>query len=139
VRERRSHTSFLALQHPCPYLFFPLSNCTYNSHIIKNKNFLAYFMGILNSWVVYKLQTINPGYRRTGRHFTGGAEKICPERNFFSLIRMGLKPLVNLFYTLEFVYNGFVCNVNSPITLHFVRPDGIFHMHFNSLVTSFRQ
>jgi len=34
---------------------------------------------------------------------------------------MGLKPLVNLFYTVEFVYNGFVCNVNSPITLHFVR------------------
>jgi len=46
---------------------------------------------------------------------------ICPESNFFSLIRMGLKPLVNLFYTVEFVYNGFVCNVNSPITLHFVR------------------
>jgi len=46
---------------------------------------------------------------------------ICPESNFFGLIRMGLKPLVNLFYTVEFVYNGFVCNVNSPITLHFVR------------------
>jgi len=28
-------------------------------------------------------------HRRTGRHFTGGAEKICPESNFFSLIRMG--------------------------------------------------
>jgi len=24
-------------------------------------------------------------------------------------------------YTVEFVYNGFVCNVNSPMTLHFVR------------------
>jgi len=46
---------------------------------------------------------------------------ICPESNFFSLIRMGLKPLVNLFYTVESVYNGFVCNVNSPIKLHFVR------------------
>ena len=33
----------------------------------------------------------------------------------------GLKPLVYLFYTVEFVYNGFACNVNSPITLHFVR------------------
>jgi len=32
-----------------------------------------------------------------------------------------LKPLVNLFYTVEFVYNGFVCNVNSPMTLHFCR------------------
>jgi len=32
-----------------------------------------------------------------------------------------LKPLVNLFYTVEFVYNDFVCYVNSPITLHFVR------------------
>jgi len=27
---------------------------------------------------------------------------------------------VNLFYTVEFVYNGFLCNVNSPITLHFL-------------------
>jgi len=27
----------------------------------------------------------------------------------------------NLFYTVEFVYNGFVCNVSSPTTLHFVR------------------
>ena len=27
----------------------------------------------------------------------------------------------NLFYKVESVYNGFVCNVNSPITLHFVR------------------
>ena len=57
----------------------------------------------------------------------GGRKKIalkitiCPESNFFSLIRMGLKPLVNLFYTVEFVYNGFICNVNSPLTLHFVR------------------
>jgi len=34
---------------------------------------------------------------------------------------MGLKPLVNMFYAVELVYNGFVCNVNSPITLHFVR------------------
>jgi len=35
-----------------------------------------------------------PEHRRTGRHFTGGREKfalkitICPETNFFSLIRM---------------------------------------------------
>jgi len=32
----------------------------------------------------------------------------------------GLKPYVNLFYTVEFVCNDFLCNVNSPITLHFV-------------------
>jgi len=76
----------------------------------------------------------------------GGRQKfalkitICPESNFFSFIRMGLKPLVNLFYTVEFVYNGFVCNVNPPITLHFVRSRYvIFHMHFNSLVKLFRQ
>ena len=31
-----------------------------------------------------------------------------------------LKPYVNLFYTVEFVYNGFLCNANSPIALHFV-------------------
>jgi len=32
-----------------------------------------------------------------------------------------LKPLVNLLYTVEFVYNGFVLKVDSPITLHFLR------------------
>ena len=32
-----------------------------------------------------------------------------------------LKPLVNLFYTVEIVYNGFVRKVDSPITLHFLR------------------
>jgi len=50
-----------------------------------------------------------------------------------------LKPLVNLFYTLEFVYNRFISNVNSPITLHFVRSGGIYHMHFNSLILLIRQ
>ena len=33
----------------------------------------------------------------------------------------GLKPLINLLCTVEFVYNGFVCNINSRIMLHFVR------------------
>ena len=45
---------------------------------------------------------------------------ICPETNFLVWSKWGLKPYVNLFYTVEFVYNGFLCNVNSPITLHFV-------------------
>jgi len=35
---------------------------------MKNENFLAYFMGILNSWVVYKLQTINPGCLASPQH-----------------------------------------------------------------------
>ena len=35
------------------------------------------------------LITYQETLRRTGRHFTGGAEKICPETNFFSLTRMG--------------------------------------------------
>jgi len=34
---------------------------------------------------------------------------------------MGPKTLVNLFYTVDFVYNGFVCDVNSPVALPFVR------------------
>jgi len=38
-----------------------LCNFAYNSHIIKNENFLAYFMRILISCVVYKFQTVNPG------------------------------------------------------------------------------
>jgi len=33
---------------------------------------------------------------------------------------MDPKPLVNLFYTVEFVCDGFACNANSPMTLHFV-------------------
>ena len=41
-----------------------------------------------------------------------------------------------MFYTAEFVYNAFLCNVNSPITLYFVwsRWHLIFCMHFNSLI-----
>ena len=40
--------------HTSPYLFCPPSSCrpTYNSHITKNKMFLAYFMHILNTCVV---------------------------------------------------------------------------------------
>ena len=40
---------------------------------------------------------------------------LCPATNFFSLIRM--KPETSckyVLYTVEFVYNGFACNVNSP-------------------------
>jgi len=71
------------------------------------------------------IQTHN--HRRTGRHFTGGAEKIAlkiaisPESNLFSLIRMGPETSCKSVLYVEFVYNGFVCNVNSPMTLHFVR------------------
>ena len=60
-------------------------------------------------------------HRRRGRHFTGGRKKfalkitICPESNFFSLIRMGPET------SCKSVLYGFVCNVNSPTTLHFVR------------------
>ena len=40
-------------------IFSPHSNCTYNSQIIKNESFLAYFMRILNSCVVkYVLSTM---------------------------------------------------------------------------------
>jgi len=42
-------------------VFSSLNNSTCNSHIIKNKNLLAYFMRILNSGVVYKFQAVNPG------------------------------------------------------------------------------
>jgi len=56
-----------------------------------------------------------------------------------------LKPYVNLFYTVEFVYNGFVCNVNSPITLHFVWTQWHlshafqFTYNVNSAITFFMQ
>ena len=49
------------MAHTSPYLFFLFSNCIYNSHIIKNENFLEYFMRILNSCVILKFQTVNPG------------------------------------------------------------------------------
>jgi len=49
------------MAHASPYLSFPLCNCTYNSHIKKYEHFLAYFMRILNSCVIYEFQTVNPG------------------------------------------------------------------------------
>jgi len=42
--------------------------------------------GILT--IVLNYSTV-PSNEFTGRHFTGGAEKICPENNFFSLFGMG--------------------------------------------------
>ena len=56
-----SSGGLIIMAHTSPYLFFLLSNCTYNSHILKNENFLAYFMRILNLCVVYEFQTVNPG------------------------------------------------------------------------------
>jgi len=47
----------------------------------------------------------------------GGEEN----KKYAPKLTLGLKTLVSLFYIVEFVYNGFVCNVNSPTTLHFVR------------------
>ena len=86
-------------------------------------------------------------HKRAGRHFTGGRKNL-PWKSPFALkltflvkSEWGLKTLVNLFYTVEFVYNGFVCNVNLPITLHFLR--SWWHLshalHFNSLIMSIGQ
>ena len=73
------------------------------------------------------------------RNFGGGGKcPKCPTPG----CAPGLKPLVNLFYT---VYNGFVCNVNSPITLHFVRSRwhflhaSQFAYNVNSAITFFMQ
>jgi len=48
---------------------------------------------------------------------------ICPKNKQFALklaflvlSELGLKLLVSLFYIVEFVYNGFLCNVNLSIT-----------------------
>jgi len=48
-----SSGGLIIIAHTSPYLFFLLSNCTYNSHIIRHENFLAYFMCILNCCVIY--------------------------------------------------------------------------------------
>jgi len=48
------------MAHTSPYLFFLLSNCTYNSHILKNENYLAYFMRILNYCVVTHVSDCQP-------------------------------------------------------------------------------
>ena len=77
----------------------------------------------------------------------GGADKICPKNKklpmkptFLVQSELGLK-LVNLFYIVEFVYKRFVCNVNSLITLHFVRSRWHllhafqFVYNFNSAIT----
>jgi len=54
-------------------------------------------------------------HRRTGKIFYRGEGRKMhseinnfPEINFFGLIRMGPETFVNLFYTVEFVYNGMV-------------------------------
>jgi len=46
--------------HASPYPFCPPSSYTYNSHIIKNETFLAYFMSILNSCVVQQVSNCQP-------------------------------------------------------------------------------
>ena len=47
-----SSAGLIIMAHKNHYLFFVLSNCTYNSNILKNENFLAYLMRILNSCVI---------------------------------------------------------------------------------------
>jgi len=56
------------MAHTNPYLFSLLSNCTHNSHIIKNENFLAYFVRILNLCEVCKFQTVNLGFPPSQAH-----------------------------------------------------------------------
>ena len=63
-----SSSGLIPTAHTNPYLFFSLGNCTCNSHIIKYESFLAYFMRILNSCVVYKFQTVKPGCPPTQPH-----------------------------------------------------------------------
>jgi len=46
----------------------------------------------------------------------GGRKKFVLKITFLVSSEWGLKPLVNLFYAVEFIDNGFVSNVNSPIT-----------------------
>ena len=96
----------------------------------------------LKNRILLNYTRIENAHRRTGRHFTGGAEKLCPETNFFSLIR--IKPETSckyVLYSVEFVYKGFACNVNSPMTLYFVRSRWhlLYVLYFNSLITSIRQ
>ena len=56
-----SSGGLIALAQKSHYLFFLLSNCTYNSNIIKNEYCLACFMRIPNSCVICKFQTVYPG------------------------------------------------------------------------------
>jgi len=72
-----------------------------------------------------------------------GRETQGPPRADHTLATPLLQPLENLFYIVEFVYNGFVCNINSPVTLHFVRARWHllhafqFAYNFNSAITFF--
>ena len=67
-------------------------------------------------------------------------KKLAMKPSFLVQSELGLK-LVNLFYIAEFIYNRFVCNVNSLITLHFVRSRWHllhafqFVYNFNSAIT----
>jgi len=47
--------------HTSPYLFFPLSNCTYNSHIIKTKIYLRTSCAFSIRVQFSKFQTVKPG------------------------------------------------------------------------------
>jgi len=102
-------------------------------------------------------------HRPTGRHFTGWAEifalkiaicpeiTICPKNRQFALELTfyfnpnGAWKHVKLFYTVKFVYNGFLSNVNSPITLYFVWSRWYllyafqFACNVNSAITFFMQ
>ena len=63
----------------------------------------------------------------------------------FTLTEWGLQPYVNLFYTAKVIYSGFISNINSPITLHFVwsrwhLSHGFqFAYNVNSAITFFMQ
>jgi len=67
-------------------------------------------------------------------------KKLALKPTFLVQSKLGLK-LVNLFNIVEFVYNRFVCNVNSLITLYFVRSRWHllhafqFVYNFNSAIT----
>jgi len=72
-------------------------------------------------------------------------DNIFSENNFLVSSKWGWKHYENLFYPVEFVHNGFLCNVNWPITLHLVwsRWHLLYAFQFaynvNSAITLFMQ
>ena len=99
----------------------------------------------LPTTLVFPTTGVREGISLGGRKHFALKITICPETNFLVESEWSLKPNVNLFYTVQFVYNGFVCNVNSPITLHVVRPwwhlllAFQFAYNVNSAITFFMQ
>ena len=108
-----------------PYLFFSRSNCAYNTHIRKNENFLAYFMRILNSRVVY-----SRGLQTTARGPNAAREVISsgPRSHFVNDEKNKIEKNCTCFH--EKFFDLLVYNISETITLGLRKKSGPRHIFY---------